>query len=380
MPSCQKLLVIALVGVWISLVFPTMRHFSTHEFISNARYFYRSDVPDMIRHTIERYNMTHAPVVSTLYERLPVAFDRLDTSVFDQANAKLHTLILGTDLYSAIERAKEINTDGYHVLINLGGEHYDGAHIRECLMQVADYIELVELIAHERINASVSIKPSGIGMDVNPEVFERNLLTIAEFAAPLGVRIEVDVEEKAFRDATVDGVLRVLAAVKNYRVRIRVAHQAEFTDSVHVAEKIAAAGGSLRLVRGKAYAGDSASESTWSTEDELQAAFIACAKACPHDLALATGISSLIDQVVEAIDHPVETQFLLGLPWHVAVMEAQRDLGRAATVYAPIGPWKSVEGYVRRRNVMTEEEIEALEGHAAMPIDVDAMPSDIFFK
>ncbi|KAG9394944.1 Histidine kinase- DNA gyrase B- and HSP90-like ATPase [Carpediemonas membranifera] len=364
-PRVAFLMMIVMYGI---ILYPTLRTYSTTELMTNFRTFYTVELPNNALSTMKKHSMcTVTPVnyLCTLIEHRQPGL--VDETVLESAIAKTLSLTVGFSIEEAIENSLALNKEGYRMLLNIGGEHYRAGEEDKAVADTAKYIKFARMVAESGVVGSISIKPSQLGMEITPELFESNLAVLAGVCSKLGVGLEVDIEQKEYRDKTVEIYIRVLEATIPDATKphgFRIAHQAEFRDTVDIAELIAGAGGEIRLVRGKAYAyeaGDPAAAQHWGTEEELQAAFLECARVCEKGLALATGWKHLIEEVVEAVGHDVETQFLYGLPWHKPTQDVQLEKGRVVTLYAISGDWSLVRGYVSRRGLLTEEELVAMD-------------------
>ncbi|MDE1828419.1 MAG: proline dehydrogenase family protein [Candidatus Micrarchaeota archaeon] len=155
--------------------------------------------------------------------------------------------IAGTNASDALRVAKEINFGGKGVILNYLGENFtDKGQIEK---SVKIYLELLGQIKKQKIGASVSVKPSQLGIMVGDDEFYRNYLKIVAYAKKLGLIVWVDAEEYEYIERTQKIALLVLKRYKNTGVAI----QTRLRRSMGDAEGIAKAGGMIRLVKG-AYA------------------------------------------------------------------------------------------------------------------------------
>jgi proline dehydrogenase len=112
--------------------------------------------------------------------------------------------VAGESATGALNHTRDLNEDGLGAIVNLLGEHY---HKRPPADDDADiYVNLVERIAAADLDACVSVKPSQIGIDVEPSVFIDNLRRIADTASVCDVFLWVDMEDHTTTDATLDAV------------------------------------------------------------------------------------------------------------------------------------------------------------------------------
>jgi proline dehydrogenase len=107
--------------------------------------------------------------------------------------------VAGETPESALDHVDSLNDDGVAGILNLLGEHYDK---RKHADADADaYIRLAELIEERGTDACISVKPSQLGIDISPDVFERNLRRIVEAADCF---VWIDMEDHTTTDTTLD--------------------------------------------------------------------------------------------------------------------------------------------------------------------------------
>ncbi|KAG9396681.1 L-proline dehydrogenase [Carpediemonas membranifera] len=365
--------VLSVIFLYVVLLYPTLRDFSGDTLLSNTKHFYSVELPSKLYSLLNEYDLCDRPFGSETCNYMNRRFPFLanhratETETLAAAIAKTQSLTVGFTLEETIENSLALNKEGYRMLLNIGGEHYRAGEEDKAVADTAKYIKLSRMMAKAGVVGSISIKPSQLGMEISPDLFESNLNLVAKLCHELGVGLEVDIEQRQYREQTVASYINALRALGLDTSKphgIRIAHQAEFKDTVEIAQTIAQEGGEIRLVRGKAYsyeAGDPAAAQHWGTEEELQAAFLECAVVCEKGLAIATGWPELIETTVRAVGHDVETQFLYGLPWHKPTQDVQLEKGRVVTLYAISGDWSLVRGYVSRRGLLTIEELEAMD-------------------
>ena len=174
---------------------------------------------------------------------------RLERTV---ANSKLfgklvHRFIAGAELEDALSVAQSLNTRGIGAILDLLGEGVqDFAGAEEASRE---YLAAISAIAERRIDATVSLKLSQLGLVIDPQVCASNLGTILDKAAELGVRAEIDMEQSDL----VDGSLKVFQQAAHKHPEIRLAIQANLRRTPSDLDALAALKPRIRLVKG-AYA------------------------------------------------------------------------------------------------------------------------------
>ncbi|NUE03681.1 proline dehydrogenase family protein [Halorubraceae archaeon YAN] len=109
--------------------------------------------------------------------------------------------VAGESVPAAVAHTKSMNTNGVHVILNLLGEHYDITG--EAKEDVDTYLELITQITAENLDASVSVKPSQIGLDISDELFVENYQKIVAHAYEHDAFVWCDMEDATTTDITI---------------------------------------------------------------------------------------------------------------------------------------------------------------------------------
>lgn len=145
----------------------------------------------------------------------------------------------------ALEHATNLNERGVGAILNLLGEHY---HERSSAFgDTMEYCYLVAEIGDRKLDASISVKPSQIGLDAGKDVFKENLAQIVDRAVESDVFVWVDMEDHTTTDATLD------AAMDNASrdgARVGIAIQANLKRTGDDLERLADSDVTVRLVKG----------------------------------------------------------------------------------------------------------------------------------
>ncbi|HKQ56851.1 MAG TPA: proline dehydrogenase family protein [Candidatus Eisenbacteria bacterium] len=106
----------------------------------------------------------------------------------------------GEDVASALAATTSLNASGMGTVLTLLGENVrDQA---DTAAVVKHYIEVMEAIATQRLDAEVSVKLTHLGLDLAPGIAEANLKRIASRAAELGQDVAVDMEGSPYTERT----------------------------------------------------------------------------------------------------------------------------------------------------------------------------------
>ena len=145
----------------------------------------------------------------------------------------------------ALDYASNANGRNIDVIFNLLGEHYeDYAPAQD---DTKEYRHLIVNIADCGINASISVKPSQIGLDLGTDVFNENLAHIVDTAIENNVFVWVDMEDHTTTDETLDAVIE---NTNKDGSAIGVAIQANLKRTGGDLKRLANTGAIVRLVKG----------------------------------------------------------------------------------------------------------------------------------
>ena len=216
--------------------------------------------------------------------------------------------IAGETLDSAIRSAKKANSYGTGAIINYLGEHVRNA--KEAETNVEENLRILRRIDESKLNASLSIKLTQLGLDFEKRLCLSNVETIVSSAGHIFVWI--DMESSLYTQDTVDIYLGIL---KRYR-NVGIAIQANLRRSESDIRRIVSAGGIIRLVKG-AY--KEKSEIAYTSREDTTVNFSKLMGYLffrSEVFALATHDELLIDEALEANrahQKKIEIQMLRGV-------------------------------------------------------------------
>ncbi|ELY60131.1 proline dehydrogenase [Natronococcus amylolyticus DSM 10524] len=155
------------------------------------------------------------------------------------------TFVAGETPADALEHVRTLNEREVAGILNLLGEHYEDPS--DATADTNAYVELIDSIAASDLDACISVKPSQIGLGVDEETFERNLIEIVDYGANRGVFVWVDMEDHTTTDATLDAYE---ALVRRHGGGAGVCLQANLERTREDLERLADVPGKVRLVKG----------------------------------------------------------------------------------------------------------------------------------
>lgn len=108
--------------------------------------------------------------------------------------------VAGTTLDEAVARTAELNREGFSVSLDSLGESVRTEQGARAAAEI--YHLLLDRIAAAKLDANVSVKLTGVGMDVSPELGETVACEIVEHAAKLGNFVRIDMEGTPYTEST----------------------------------------------------------------------------------------------------------------------------------------------------------------------------------
>ena len=117
--------------------------------------------------------------------------------------------VAGTTLNQAIEAVRGLNATGAMATLDVLGESVEDRAAAD--RAAAAYVEAIERIAAERLDANVSIKLTQMGLDLGVEECLSVLAPVAAAGAAHGIFIRIDMESSDYTDRTLEVVDRLRA-------------------------------------------------------------------------------------------------------------------------------------------------------------------------
>ena len=129
-------------------------------------------------------------------------------------------------------------------LLNRLGEHTPDLNLIQ--QYVEEYLKLLEAIKSEKLQATISIKPSQIGLTADVGLYRDNLLKILAKAEEEGRFVWIDMENSPYTESTVQVYRELLLTHKELGLCL----QANMKRSKSDLEDLLPRGGKIRLVKG----------------------------------------------------------------------------------------------------------------------------------
>ncbi len=229
--------------------------------------------------------------------------------------------------------ASQLNAEGFLVSLDLLGEEvHDEASAQAATLE---YINSLQRIKEEGLNANISVKPTQLGLAINESIAFEAIDRLGEKASEVGTTVTIDMEDSRYTEATIRLFEKGQSSHGNYGIAI----QSYLHRTPRDLEQLVALGGHIRLCKG-AYVETSDVALTSGEEiDEAFARQLETLMASPTTKpAIATHDSKLLDlglELAKTREQEFEFQMLYGVRTDV-----QRQLvadGHPLRIYLPFG-------------------------------------------
>ena len=108
--------------------------------------------------------------------------------------------VAGNSTNDAVKTVVALNEKGFTATVDILGEHV--ATKKESYKIRDEYLNLYDRI--KELDANISLKPTHLGMEIDPSLAEENLLNILEKAKEKNNFMRIDMENSPYTDATID--------------------------------------------------------------------------------------------------------------------------------------------------------------------------------
>jgi proline dehydrogenase len=150
----------------------------------------------------------------------------------------------GESLEDAMAAAVAQERQGVRTIFTKLGENVTR---REEAEQVTrHYLEVMDKVQAQQVHASVSVKPTQLGLDLDRELCFKNLQRLVDHAAVCGNFVWIDMESSPYVDPTLD----LFRRVRQRSPRVGIALQAYLYRTQQDVEALVPLGAAIRLVKG----------------------------------------------------------------------------------------------------------------------------------
>ncbi len=152
--------------------------------------------------------------------------------------------IAGESLASAVDLVKELNSKGIVATMDVLGESIstkeEATKAKERAMQV------LEIINKEKLDANLSIKPTQLGLAIDPEFAYELVKELAKSAKELDNFVRIDMEDSPYTDTTINLYKKIYEEFDNVGIVLQAYLKRTYNDAI-VLNKI---GTNYRLCKG----------------------------------------------------------------------------------------------------------------------------------
>lgn len=252
------------------------------------------------------------------------------------ARGMSHRFVAGERLDEAIEVTRDLNARGMDVTLDHLGEAVERED--QANRATDDYIRILERIDKENgIEASISIKPTQLGLAIDPELARKNLQRLGEAAREYGNFVRIDMESTDHTQSTLDVFYALFEENKNLGTVI----QSYLRRSEDDIRKLASVAAPVRLCKGAYKEPEDLAFQKRQEVDDSYVKLLEILMDSDSPLAIATHDHVMIDAGKRLIEKypnreaPVEFQMLYGIRRDLQARLVEK--GYRMRVYVPYG-------------------------------------------
>ncbi len=153
--------------------------------------------------------------------------------------------IAGSKLEDAIRVVKELNDDGIMATIDVLGE--ENLNKTDAEKAVEQYKQVLAAIDKEKLDSTISVKPTHMGLLIDPEYCYHNIRSLIQEAQKLNNFVRIDMEDRTTTTATIDMYLKLKDEFEEHVGTVIQAYLRRTSDDVNRLIKHKA---NLRLCKG----------------------------------------------------------------------------------------------------------------------------------
>jgi proline dehydrogenase len=150
----------------------------------------------------------------------------------------------GERVEDAIDAAKKLKPQGLNTILTRLGENL--TRIEEAQEVFDHYLKVIDLVKASGIDAQISIKPTQLGYDQNPELCYDYCIRLLERCEATGNFFWLDMESSPY----VDGTVALFKRLRAKSDKVGIAIQAYLFRTAKDVEELVPLGSAIRLVKG----------------------------------------------------------------------------------------------------------------------------------
>jgi len=243
--------------------------------------------------------------------------------------------VAGETLDDAIATARSLAADGAMSTLDVLGESVTRAEQTEAARD--EYLRVIDALSKSGLPANTSVKPTAVGLSIDPDLARRNLSAICRKAAGSGIFVRLDMEDSPYTEKTIRLALDLKAEFGN----VGVVLQSYLRRSLSDLDRLIEARMNVRICKG-IYR--EPRQIAWKDHDVIVRAFAALVDkhlAAGCYAAIATHDEACVQNALATIDRlklpksAYEFQMLLGVD--PLLRKILLESGHRLRVYVPYG-------------------------------------------
>lgn len=180
--------------------------------------------------------------MSSLFDRLVVGTLPFVPKTFVRRFARRY--VAGETLDDAVRTVRELAVEGAMATVDVLGESVTR---REQTEETRDeYLRVLDAIVANRLEANVSIKPTAVGLSIDPLLARENCRAICRKAAESGTFVRIDMEDSPYTEKT----LQLVLDLKKEFPGVGVVVQAYMRRTLADMDRLVAARMNVRICKG----------------------------------------------------------------------------------------------------------------------------------
>lgn len=152
--------------------------------------------------------------------------------------------VAGETLDDAVRTVRELEAEGAMATVDVLGESVTRKEQTEATRD--EYLRVLDAIVSNRLPANVSVKPTAVGLSIDPQLVRENCRAICRRAAESGTFVRLDMEDSPFTEST----LRLALELKEEFPNVGVVVQAYMRRTLADMDRLVAARMNVRICKG----------------------------------------------------------------------------------------------------------------------------------
>ena len=243
--------------------------------------------------------------------------------------------VAGDTLDDALATARALSAEGAMATLDILGESV--THPEQTEATRDQYLGMIDAIAASGLDANISVKPTAVGLAIDPALALRNCTEICTRAAAHGMFVRLDMEDSPYTEST----LRLVLELKARFPAVGAVIQAYLKRSLRDLDRLIAASVNVRICKGIYVEPRTIA---WKDRATVIASFAALVDkhlSAGCYVGIATHDEACVERALETIDRlkigpdRYEFQMLLGVD--PVLRRSLLDAGHRLRVYVPFG-------------------------------------------